>query len=310
MYLELSTNLRDWDQECVIESTDGNPLKYNPLYVLDNDLKTAVNFYTNYLDKIYFQIKFNKEYPVDKIVIYNGYQKSDDLFYKNQRIKIFSYSGFIYYREPEYIFKDIISSAIFLKDNKLPQEIIFSNSIYCNLWGFGADSTYPGTKYNDIAVSEIEFWYKGQKYEIANLHQVMMAYSNYVVENRVGGLPKYPVSLFTWGNSEENDKIIIDTFNNLGYNHEEYSKIELRKKDYNIYIYQDGTLFKEDKPYLKNIQYKNGIKIGQWKTDKWGVLWIKVGKGKWKSTLDYSKFTGTDLENGGWDYCYNDYPIH
>ncbi|URA09907.1 hypothetical protein [Thermospira aquatica] len=64
-------------------------------------------------------------------------------------------------------------------------------------------STYPGTHYNDTCISEIEFWYKGKKYEIANLEEAKREYlRRYIEERRKGHKGLYNSELSTL--SEEN----------------------------------------------------------------------------------------------------------
>ncbi len=90
---------------------------------------------------------FNGFYYVKGIHIHNGFQKSEDLYYKNSR--------------PEYIriyCSDGINQTVRLDDFMEMQTIEFDEPILCNQLSIYIESVYPGSKYEDTAISEINLY--------------------------------------------------------------------------------------------------------------------------------------------------------
>jgi len=138
---------------------------YYPFNVVDNDLSTCVAMKSNYGFQ-WFLLCFDKKIEIDEIVIYNGYQKNSNVYMKNNRVKEIIIKG--YQVKP---FAVILSNHYTLLDQWGPQRITFPQSIFITGMDFTILSTYPGTAYEDTCISEIEFWCKGQKYEIADLEK-------------------------------------------------------------------------------------------------------------------------------------------
>jgi len=126
-------------------------------------------------------------YSLAGIILYNGYCKSKELYYKNNRIKklrIDIYRVIVYPIETEkglrWYTKNEDINLIYTKRVILPDKFLYKNEIYFNknlekdfkntlkqkgiepdyLLLFTIEEIYKGTKYNDLCVSEIKFLYK------------------------------------------------------------------------------------------------------------------------------------------------------
>ena len=125
-----------------------NGLVYPPEQVCDGDLSKAwVEGATG--QGIGESIIFNLdgEYLVKGLNIYNGYQKSRDLFYKNSR--------------PQKIridFSDGSHETIELKDKMGLQRCLFQEPAVTNRMTVTIENVYAGEKYSDTAISEMS-WY-------------------------------------------------------------------------------------------------------------------------------------------------------
>ncbi len=84
---------------------------------------------------------------LDGMKIYNGYQKSEDLYYKNSRPKDIYLS-----------FSDDTGIAIELSDTMGEQDINFDRVVNTTFVTLIIKSVYPGTKYEDTLISEISFY--------------------------------------------------------------------------------------------------------------------------------------------------------
>jgi hypothetical protein len=280
--------------------------------LIDNDLKTAINFKIDREDEegnfARFEIRFNfKDYLIDRIVIYNGYQKSDELFLKNARVKNLGLN----FQKDKYDNMDFPENTFYtnliLGDIKEGQIIDFKNAIRFNNVSFIIESTYPGTKYEDIAISEIEFWYQGKKYEVANLKKVMEKHKEISIKANKNCFPQIPIIAFF-----DEASPFSETLKKIGIKDlEEYCYIEFRVSDKIIYYYLKGKLFKDNKQFskIKNINYKNGIPIGEWYFNEFGLPFFKLKGMEWQnlnlSIYDsYEKFKGTYLEMNEWWFPY------
>jgi hypothetical protein len=134
-----------------------NPFQYAPFHLFDNRIDTSAqlngDFYTVSNSNPFFNISLNAPIKLDKLVFYNGYQKNSDLYFKNARIKELLING----------------QNFVLEDSPLPQIIKFSHLVTTNLLKLEVISIYPGTKYKDICLSELEIMYEGKKYSLSKL---------------------------------------------------------------------------------------------------------------------------------------------
>jgi hypothetical protein len=296
-----------------INDPDGDPLKYKYFSLLDNDLNTALNMEFDEVDqdkKPFGRIEIPfiyKKYPIDKIVIYNGYQKNDDIYYKNARVKDIILAFYLDDYNNYNSVTNTFFTNIMLQDKKEEQEIYFKNAIFFNDFFILVESTYPGTKYQDIAISEIEFWYQGKKYEVANLKKVMDLHMSKTINENKKFFPQVPIIIKY--NKEDN---IFKTFIKLGItNHEELCYLEFRPSDSIIYYYQLNKLFFDNKKIskIKNINKKNAIPIGKWYFNEFGIPYYKLNGMEWKK-LNYSiygknrLFIDTELQLSDWWFPY------
>ncbi len=151
---------------CIVN--DDTPLKYMPFNLFDNNLNTAVAInITNKqpLDEVkgpYFHLQFKNNYSIDRIDIKNGFDINNILYNKNSRAKEIIISFLTNNIE-------LFATNIVLQDISNVQSINFKIPILFNMISIYVYSSYPGTKYDDICLSKIEFWYKGEKYRVANV---------------------------------------------------------------------------------------------------------------------------------------------
>jgi len=312
---------------CIIPSPDGNPLKYMIFNLFDNDLKTAIAVNSKYKPYKeakfpYFRIWFKKPYPVDKIVIYNGFQKSDELYFKNGRAKLVSLYVLNHTEKvkgKEYSIS--LETNILLDDVKDPQVINLPN-VSGEHWVIHFQSTYPGTGSDDICISEMELWYKGEKYEVVNLEEAKREYLGLLrdrAERYMGQISVYGGYEVIYKKGETKEKI-FGSWSRLGINTNVLFGYELPEGyrentgKFFTYLYVIGakelssgnTTFsrgsicigrkkvEEDEEVPHDMGMDKSVIIGEYKIDPYGNIWIKIGKGKWKRSLDIN-FKGTDL---------------
>lgn len=186
-------------------------------------------------------------------------------------------------------------------------------------------STYPGTDTNNhTAISEIEFWYKGKKYEIANLEEAkrefiekrkLMWYSMLVSTGfdpvETAKVNKYVRErLKNWqGNEFECDLTTnsMKILKEMGFDVDKYLyqyggdrknpilgwKIYLQfGLDKKIYFFKRVNERETEEAYLWDYEK---VKIGEWDVDEMGTLWIKLDGREKKAAID-ERLSGTDLE--------------
>ena len=93
------------------------------------------------------KVTFDDAYVMSGIKIYAGYQKSDELYEKNSRPK-----------QITLIFSDGATETIELQDMAGAQQIDLKNSVITESVTIRIDSVYPGTIFEDTAISEVYFY--------------------------------------------------------------------------------------------------------------------------------------------------------
>lgn len=93
------------------------------------------------------KVTFDDAYVMNGIKIYAGYQKSDELYEKNSRPK-----------QITLIFSDGATETIELQDMAGAQQIDLKNSVITESVTIRIDSVYPGTIFEDTAISEVYFY--------------------------------------------------------------------------------------------------------------------------------------------------------
>ncbi len=261
----------------------------------------------------HISIGFGKKgFPIEKIVIFNGYCKNHELWKMNNRVKklgidivykVYNKFGYFYFEKE-------------LEDTER-EEIEIINYVTNHITGitFFILSTYRGTKYDDTCISEIEFWYKGKKYEVENLEEAKREFLNNLREQVREIITGY-MAPFADGAAGVGDSVILVSLEELQARWRklgiDVDKIDMERFDINEdeisvnypkagsytlcwlrFVGMDGII--NDKKVLKDFSGKivtegkekvkgksKLITIGEWKIDENAVLWIKVGKGEWK----------------------------
>lgn len=95
----------------------------------------------------WIQFSFNGTYTVSGIEIYSGYQKSADLYQKNSRPK-----------DVRIVFSDGTEESFTLDDIDGIQTLYFSKGMNTDTLTLYIESVYPGTKFEDTVISEINLF--------------------------------------------------------------------------------------------------------------------------------------------------------
>jgi len=264
-----------------------NIFRYWPGNLVDKDLSTAWAYSRAGTDNLFYtraivSFSFLNTNWIDEIRIWNGYGKSSDLWKKNNRareISIFiGISGTKSFTNIEYV----------LKDTDGYQSIKFS-PVLGNEVNVQILSTYPGTMYDDTCISEIEFWYQGQKYEVANLEEAKREFvrkrKERVLKILLGGPERREGYSFNWMFG-----LSYITFTRTGKERGEFfiqACIDSRGAFVtNMKQAPDGS-----EMIITNIR-------GEWRFDEEGIFWTRVKGKDWKAT-DVSYIGENDLGRQG-----------
>lgn len=289
------TNENLWN--CDVIGEDGSILKYSEINLLDGNLKTAtaINIKNGSSDKKapFYYLIFKNEFPVDKIVINNGFEFNTNIYYQNSRPKEVQ----IQIQNNDDQFNHYtFQSNIQLLDSQARQEINLGNEIKIRNICILVSDTYPGTKYDDICISEMEFWNKGEKYKVANLEEAKKEYVNLYKTKSFIGL---------------NNGFVLLGLNENGFNKiKQITGWDLNNSETNVcfaYFEKNGIIdfrvARDRNGNSEKLPHKGVItEIGNWKFDEEGRFFIKLKGGKWNvsksgaSGTSAGGFLGTDLE--------------
>ncbi|NPV39051.1 MAG: hypothetical protein HPY78_07215 [Brevinematales bacterium] len=192
------------------------------------------------------------------------------------------------------------------------QEIILKLSNVINL-RFTILSTYPGTTYDDTCISEIEFWYQGQKYEVANLEQAKREFVRKVREKARWGVgDPYDTETYIKESGPEVERRlagygitnveVLDMTGKMDIVGKRASVIRVRKwvpaegKGYRMVLYaqKKGSGLKKRKVTTRDAEADVGeyeyelrevVKIGEAKVDENGTTWAKLGNSEWRAVV-------------------------
>jgi hypothetical protein len=89
-------------------------------------------------------VEFDAERQVTAVVVRNGYQKNDDIYAKNSRV-----------RRLRLVFSQGESASFTLQDRTGPQTITLDRPISTRWIQFVIDDVYPGSRYSDTAISKL-----------------------------------------------------------------------------------------------------------------------------------------------------------
>ena len=322
----ISGNYHDYFNQTITPIDNGDPNEYNIFNLFDNNLKTAVALNLKYrhkeeIEAPFFRVIFKNKYNIDRLVIYNGFQFNDELYKKNSRareIKItFFNKNTIYVKEGE-IYNDVIidekgkerkvkyeNSDIFitncvLLDTKEKQIVEFPEVKENNL-KVDVISVYPGAKYDDICLSKIEFWDKGEKYKVSNLEEAKKEYVKMYINDALGWFTN-GFNIYKLNNEGSRELMKITGWN-----------IKVEEIHFFHATFGNNGSIIISAPYSEEgkTEWFKEINVGNWKFDGEGRLWIKLKNGQWKfsrnsatyvgrgmgiNTNEVGSFLGTDLE--------------
>ncbi len=248
--------------------------------LVDGDISTSWAYTRGGTDKLFYtraivSFHFRNTNWIDEIRIWNGYGKNTDLWKKNNRAKEISiWLGIS-------VTNDFMNKKYILKDTEGYQSIKF-NPVLVNKVNIQILSTYPGTTYDDTCISEIEFWYQGQKYEVANLEDAKREFVKKRKRERVRDVLMSGIYVVEWRGSKE-DSI-------YGYLTPEGEMIETRDRNYWIHDVVYSTMI-----------VKKTNRYG-WRNDVWGCeleweiredgLYYRVSEGDMKKRVNELKKQG------------------
>jgi len=233
------------------------PGKYSPVNAFDGDPSTC--FAEDTSDNgLSIKVRFKEPIHLDEINIMDGFTKSKEYFYKNNRIKEVKV---IFYFAKNRIGEEIIK----LKDQMEFQKLKLKNDYkvdFIYLYSMG-ENIYKGTKYDDTCITEIEFYYKGKKVEIKNTEQLQKDYLDRLNKDYHRGLEDH-----TYYFTPKNDRTHIIKFYKNG------------TIDYLSSVYNPGweVKFRKDKKFRlsDHIQYR------YWKLEDLKLYMRNNKDTKWK----------------------------
>ncbi|QJR21434.1 hypothetical protein BREVNS_0684 [Brevinematales bacterium NS] len=282
--------LIDWFEGSFIRVP--TPLSYSPLNLLDGRLDTAIALHKDYNPLFEKQLMFiisfrSPSFKVDKMVIFNGYQKNEEIYRKNKRVREVNIS-FRKKRNDEKVYDIVLFTNLLLKDEK-QITLILPKSVEIDEIGFYILSTYPGTTYDDTCISEIEFWYRGQKYEVANLEEAKREFvrkrKERVLKILLGGPERREGYSFNWM---------------CGLSYITFTRTVKERGEFFIQACVDSR-----GAFVTNWeQAPDGAEMiitnirGEWRFDEEGIFWTRVKGKDWKAT-DVSYIGENDLGRQG-----------
>ena len=162
--------IKDYDKIPFVKITTDQPLidKKRPfMYTIQNafDGNPATAYVENTEDDL-FEIEFKFEITsnfltIDKIKIINGYAKSNDLYFNNNRIKKFSFSSFdmdSHGEDEEEVWNRLwekYKNTVLPDSLKLYEVQLIPVDLY--LITFSVDEIQRGNKYSDTCIAELDF---------------------------------------------------------------------------------------------------------------------------------------------------------
>ena len=123
-------------------------IQHIPERLIDQDTTTAwVEGVSGTGEGEFVCFEFDGSYTINGIKIWNGYQKSEDLYYKNARPQ-----------KLEVEFSDGTSERLKLQDNVDGSQTFYFDGRITSYVKISILSTYKGSKYEDTVMSEIELF--------------------------------------------------------------------------------------------------------------------------------------------------------
>jgi hypothetical protein len=134
----------------VIASTVLEPVTaYNPEFLFDSrfDYGWAEGNQSNSGVGEIIEFNFDETVSINKLKIWNGFQRSKSHFQSNARVKKFSFGV-----------KGKPLSTYELKDKEAPQEVVMNNTLSGKDFVFKVEEVYEGSKYQDLVISEMRLF--------------------------------------------------------------------------------------------------------------------------------------------------------
>jgi len=165
------------------------PGLYSPVNILDGDINTwfAEGEPDRYYNRGYAKVKiyFSRPVLIDEVHIINGCAKDKRFFLKNSRLKNIKMSfsnndkvrknkecSYVCFDNIKYLLKDTSEiQKIQIGYTLLSDEFILTNE------GNEGDQIYPGEAEGRSCITEVEFYYKGEKITINNLDKLRKDYN-------------------------------------------------------------------------------------------------------------------------------------
>ena len=121
---------------------------YVPENIMDNDLSTGwVEGVSGQGEGELIHFAFDDVYKVSGFMIYAGYHKNEDKYYKNSRPRSITLE-----------FSDGSSQDFSLEDIMKAQDISLDPAVETEYVDIIINSVYPGTKWEDTVISEVDFY--------------------------------------------------------------------------------------------------------------------------------------------------------
>jgi len=281
---------------------------------------------------------WSSPHSVDKIIIYNGDQKDKGMFFARHRVKemgifvqeMLRFFPSNYVELPREVqrrmWKERVRERLIhvkLKD-KMGAQAIPLNASNVTYIRFTILSTYPGTNYDETAISEIEFWYRGQKDTIIQMEKSKETLLEewkeaqwermlgYVVDVHPGGVRDMSVyfgvgEIFEVEGAEYAIHDMVrrsmeaEGFQEISWTNAEAESVLCWKLDGGKLMYQVTDM---KGAAIKNWQEIRPIKkIGEWRMDENGVIFIREIGGEWErmSAEEWLTKRYGDYEGGYWN---------
>jgi len=171
------------------------PGVYSPANLFDNDSSTCYMVDKHHKNNedihLSIMITFNNPLTIDEIRLINGNGKNEILYKESRRVKLLS----LYFKtDSENTKNDYIKEDVTLKDTMEFQNIKLSKTytfkqlqIGASIWRDKEKSIYEGEKSNNICLTDILFYYKGNKINIINSNNLKQKYvstlTNTLIDN-------------------------------------------------------------------------------------------------------------------------------
>jgi len=292
-------------------------LDYSPINIVDNNLTTCWAYNTQD-KKSRIVLRFTNFIPIDEIRLYNGYQKSSNAYKANARAKDVR---LILGKDTREVFDPYADygnkSELWFWEGRLKDtfqvQVFKFKPVVANEFYFLVLSTYPGTTYDDTCISEIEFWYRGQKYEVGNLEEAKREFVRKVRENARWGVGEpYDTETYIKESGPEVERRlaaygitnveVLDMTGKMDIVGKRASVIRVRKwvpaegNGYRMVLYaqKKGSGLKKRKVTTTDAEADVGeyeyelrevVKIGEAKVDENGTTWAKLGNSEWRAVV-------------------------